>query len=93
MTPSRFAASAVRSSAPIFPGFSGASATSRSGVLLICSLNKLKSCCLASTIASTPSVLARYASFSYTCLLISIGSTSAGSCCSRGAILEFHSVQ
>ena len=58
ITASRFAASAVRKSAPIFPGFSGASATSINGSFLF-NFNFSIANSLASAIAITPSVLFR----------------------------------
>lgn len=57
ITASRFAASAVLNNAPIFPGFSGASAINNNGFLSSFKSDKLK--LLLFAIAITPSVLFR----------------------------------
>ena len=61
ITASRFAASAVRNKAPIFPGFSGASATIIKGFLDNFKSDNCKDLVLAT--AKMPSVVSRYASF------------------------------
>ena len=70
ITASRPAASAVLNKAPIFPGFSGASATKMSGFVFSFKLDR--SCALLLATARIPSVVSRWASFWYTSFEISI---------------------
>src|SRR5690606_605185 len=58
ITASTFAASAVLKSAPILPGFSGASATKINGFLVL-KVSSLNLCALFLATAKTPSVVSR----------------------------------
>ena len=64
-TASTEAASAVLSNAPMFPGFSGASATRIKGALF-CRLMESKVCDLLWAMAKMPSVVSRWANLRYT---------------------------
>src|SRR6056297_2943506 len=61
-TASKSAASAVRNNAPIFPGFSGASATNINGLSLF-SFIADNVCCFDFIMAIIPSVVSLYATF------------------------------
>src|SRR5690606_37589847 len=71
ITASTLAASAERSNAPIFPGFSGASATNTNGAL-VSNCSDVSSCDFDFATAIIPSVVSQYANFSYTSFEISM---------------------